>query len=157
MSLTVEALLGVKEETPLGLADADALADWLNLTPRHVKRLAQEGVIPRAGPNTFDLKASVRAYVRHRLTEKPGVADKARREKAEADLAELKAAQAAGRLLDAGEVEREWAGVLRDVRGALLALPGRLGARLPHLSAADMAMIDSELREALTALGGEDG
>ena len=53
---------------------------------------------------------------------------------AQADLAELKAAQARGSLLDAEAVEREWSDVLGTVRTGMLAVPSRAGARLPHLT-----------------------
>jgi hypothetical protein len=48
--------------------------------------------------------------------------------KAQADLAELKAAQARGSLLDAEAVEREWSDVLGTVRAGMLAVPSRAGA-----------------------------
>jgi hypothetical protein len=54
--------------------------------------------------------------------------------KAQADLAELKAAQARGPLLDAEAVERERPDVLGTVRAGMLAVPSRAGARLPHLT-----------------------
>jgi hypothetical protein len=54
----------------------------------------------------------------------------------------LKAAKMRGELLDAGEVERTWGGILRTVRAGLLAIPSRCGARIPHLSAADVLEID---------------
>ncbi|WP_065383232.1 hypothetical protein [Hyphomonas sp. ND6WE1B] len=154
MRPNIEELLG-EESDPLTV-DAPALASVLGITVRSVHRLAAESVIERKA-GRYDLRKCVRAYLAHRLDSKPGVADKARKEKANADLLELKAAQMAGKLLDAAEVEREWASVCRDLRAALLALPGRLSARLPHLGKADLAAIDSELREALTALGGDDG
>jgi hypothetical protein len=58
--------------------------------------------------------------------------------KAQADLAELKAAQAAGSLLNAEAVEREWSDVLGTVRAGMLAVPSRAGARLPHLTGHDL-------------------
>ena len=48
--------------------------------------------------------------------------------KAQADLAEVKAAQARGSLLDAEAVEREWSDVLGTVRAGMLAVPSRAGA-----------------------------
>jgi hypothetical protein len=58
--------------------------------------------------------------------------------KAQADLAELKAAQAAGSLLNAEAVELEWSDVLGTVRAGMLAVPSRAGARLPHLTGHDL-------------------
>ena len=50
----------------------------------------------------------------------------------QADLAELKAAQARGSLLDAEAVEREWSDGLGMVHAGMLAVLSRAGARLPH-------------------------
>jgi phage terminase Nu1 subunit (DNA packaging protein) len=80
---------------------------------------------------------------------------RARLASAQADLAELKAAERRGELLDAAEVERTWGGVLRTVRASLLAVPSRVGARLPHLTAADVDEIDREVRDALGEISGQ--
>jgi phage terminase Nu1 subunit (DNA packaging protein) len=74
---------------------------------------------------------------------------RARLASAQADLAELKAKALRGVLLDAAEVERTWGGVLRTIRAAMLAVPSRIGARLPHLTAVDIDAIDREVRDAL--------
>ncbi len=68
--------------------------------------------------------------------------DGGRLARAQASLAELKAARMRGKLLDAAEVERTWGGILRTIRAGLLAVPSRVGARLPHLDATDVAEID---------------
>jgi phage terminase Nu1 subunit (DNA packaging protein) len=82
---------------------------------------------------------------------------RARLASAQADLAELKAAERRGELLDAAEVERTWGGVLRTVRASMLAVPSRMiGARLPHLTAVDIDEIDREVRAALTEVAGDD-
>lgn len=62
-----------------------------------------------------------------------------------------------GELLDAAEVERTWGGVLRTVRAAMLALPSRCAARLPHLTAADVVEIDAEVCAALVELASAGG
>lgn len=49
-------------------------------------------------------------------------------------------------------VEAEWSGVLRTVRAGMLAVPSRCAARLPHLTAHEVAEIDAEVRAALTRL-----
>jgi phage terminase Nu1 subunit (DNA packaging protein) len=71
---------------------------------------------------------------------------RARLASAQADLAELKAAERRGELLDAAGVERTWGGVLRTV-------PSRVGARPPHLTAADIDEVDKEIRAVLTDVG----
>jgi phage terminase Nu1 subunit (DNA packaging protein) len=67
--------------------------------------------------------------------------------------AELANAQARGETVLASEIEAEWSGILRGVRAGILAAPSRVGARLPHLSVHDIAVVDEELRQVLTELG----
>jgi phage terminase Nu1 subunit (DNA packaging protein) len=74
---------------------------------------------------------------------------------AQATLVELKTAKLHGELLDAAEVERTWGGVLRTVRASMLAVPSRIGARLPHLTPVDIDEIDREVRAALTEISGQ--
>jgi phage terminase Nu1 subunit (DNA packaging protein) len=76
--------------------------------------------------------------------------ERGRLARAQASLAEMKAAKMRGELLDAAEVEREWGGVVRTVRAGMLAVPSRIGARLPHLDATDLDVIDREVRAVLT-------
>jgi phage terminase Nu1 subunit (DNA packaging protein) len=77
-------------------------------------------------------------------------AERARLARAQANLAEAKAALVRGRALDAEAVEKEWTGILAGVRARSLAVPSRCAARLPHLTAHDVATIDGEIRDALT-------
>jgi phage terminase Nu1 subunit (DNA packaging protein) len=77
---------------------------------------------------------------------------RARLAKAQADIAEQKAARQRGSLLDAAEVENEWSGVLRTVRAGMLAVPSRVAQRLPHLTPHDIAEIDREVRAALSEI-----
>lgn len=137
------------------LVDRYTLAAVLGVAPSTINKFAANGQLRKAAPAKFALGESVQAYVSLKAGKAPQ-GDKARREAAEADMAELKAANLAGKLLDARDVEREWSATCRDLRAAILALPGRLSARLPHLGHADLAAIDSELREALTTLGAAD-
>jgi phage terminase Nu1 subunit (DNA packaging protein) len=55
-------------------------------------------------------------------------------------------------MVRAADVEREWANVLRDVRSTMLSVPSRVGSKLAHLSAHDVAEIDSEIKAALEGL-----
>jgi phage terminase Nu1 subunit (DNA packaging protein) len=47
-------------------------------------------------------------------------------------------------------------GTLRGLRARLLAVPSRLRASLPHLSASDVALIDREIRNTLEGLAHGD-
>jgi phage terminase Nu1 subunit (DNA packaging protein) len=128
------------------------LADLLGITERHVNQLAGRDVLAKIGRGTFDTRASLRGFLDY--AKRRGNVDldaaKLRLVSEQAEKVELQNATVRGELVPAAEVEREWAGILRDVRAAMLALPPRLSSLLPHLSASDIAMIDREIRDVLT-------
>jgi phage terminase Nu1 subunit (DNA packaging protein) len=53
-------------------------------------------------------------------------------------------------------VLQEWSAMLRTIRASMLALPSRVGARLPHLSQRDLSEIDAEVRAVLTEVGRDE-
>jgi phage terminase Nu1 subunit (DNA packaging protein) len=88
----------------------------------------------------------------------PGAEDRAREARARAVLMSLKARKLSGSLVDAEQVRNTWLSAMATVRAALLAVPSRLRQVAPHLSAADIASVDEEIRSALEGLaGGGDG
>jgi terminase small subunit / prophage DNA-packing protein len=72
--------------------------------------------------------------------------------KEQAEYARLKNARLSGELVDAKTVQDQWLSCIFRLRAALLAIPPRVQPRAPHLSAADIAMLDQEIRGALEAL-----
>lgn len=84
------------------------------------------------------------------------LAEKVRLSRAQADKLEIANAAARRELLPAAAVEAEWANVLRDVRAALLALPSRIGSRLPALTPHDIGVIEREVRDVLTEMAHAD-
>ena len=60
----------------------------------------------------------------------------------------------AGKLVAEDAVRREWAGILGDVKAGMLAVSSRCASRLGHLTQADVAEIDAEIRAVLQELGG---
>lgn len=138
---------------------AATLGEWLGLTPNRVHALARDGILPRAADNRFDLRAAVRAYADHCRAGAVGrtatgelAAEKIRLARATADKMEAANAKAWGEVAPLVDVEREWAGILRDVRAALLALPSRAASRLGHLTPHDVATLDREVRAVLEEL-----
>lgn len=75
--------------------------------------------------------------------------NKNRKMAAEARLAELKVAEAEGRLVSKPEIKAAWESLLLRLRSELLAIPERFSAQLDRESC---ILIDSEIRSALTAL-----
>jgi phage terminase Nu1 subunit (DNA packaging protein) len=57
--------------------------------------------------------------------------------------------------LSISPIDAEWSGILRTVRAGMLAVPSRCAARLPHLTAHDVAEIDAEVRAVLGEVGEE--
>lgn len=109
------------------------------LSPRRVQQLAKDGVIPKAERGRFELAPAVQGYVRYlqeRAAAAPDggsvdyMAEKARKTKAEADLAEMAAAERRGALVEADMVGRAWAGIMREVQANLL---GQAPARIASL------------------------
>lgn len=77
--------------------------------------------------------------------------------RANADRRELEVQKIRGELLEADQVARQWQAVLRQVRAGMIAVVSRVRSRLPHLSSHDAGVIDREIRDALTVLGGGGG
>ena len=75
-----------------------------------------------------------------------------RKEAALAQTREIELARLQGASLDAEQTARAWEADSRRLLAALLAVPSRIRAQLPHLSAHDAAVIDRELRAALAEL-----
>jgi phage terminase Nu1 subunit (DNA packaging protein) len=82
-------------------------------------------------------------------------AARALRETFLARMARLEFLAKSGKLLPADEVETVWRNYLTDCRKRLLCVPSRCGARLSHLSRAEVSEIDFEIHAALQELAGE--
>ena len=162
----IAALVGGTPPPPVpGVVTAGELAGWLGLTPPRIGTLARDGRIPRRADGRFDLKPAVVGYI-HSLRLKSGSsalasnpelnAEKIRLARANAEKVEAANARARGELAALSDVEREWAGILRDVRAALLALPSRAAARLGHLTAHDVDTLNREVRAVLEELAADE-
>lgn len=155
-----DALLGDEPVAVLPeMTSTGALAALLGVTPRSVTELSRKGVLSPAGRGSWPVRDSVRAYCAHLREQAAGrssdtnlTAERIRVAQAQAEKLELANSAARGELVPAKQVQSTWAGVLRDVRAALLAVSSRCGARLPHLTAHDVATIDIEIRSALEAI-----
>jgi hypothetical protein len=81
----------------------------------------------------------------------------ARRETAQAELAELELAERRGQLVDAEQARADVIAAFSLVKTRLLAVPSRLGQRLPDVAADVVPVVDELIREALEELAGGDG
>ncbi|MCD1642468.1 hypothetical protein [Aurantimonas coralicida] len=145
--------------------NADTLAAWLGVSKRSIAEFAARGTVKRTARGRYALRESVQlhtAHLREVAAARGGEAaildltqERARLAREQADGHSLKNQIARGEYVDADEVARAWADVLRGVRAAMLAVPSRVRGRNPALTAADVQTIDREIRDALEALADE--
>ncbi|TRD22087.1 terminase small subunit [Palleronia caenipelagi] len=136
------------------------LCDLLDLSPAALSDLKKRGLAVHCGHDAYDLTETVRAYVLHLRGIASGwgsadqaanlTAERTRLAKEQADAQALKNAKLRDELVDAGEVERAWADILRQVRARILAVPSRLRSDLPDLDRPTLDAMDRALRDALT-------
>lgn len=141
------------------------LCNLLRLSPAALSGLVKRELAVKLGHDSYDLVETVGRYVEHLRSTASGrggeeqaltlTGERARLAKAQADAQELKNDTLRGQLVKADEVEREWADTLRGLRSQLLAVPSRVRQALGHLTAADVDMIDRELRDTLAEIGGQ--
>jgi len=136
------------------------IAAFLGIGTSRVRTLGREGVMVRVGRGRLDVQETLGNHLA-RLRDgavKAGPvtdemkAEKLRLAKQQADKIEIQNAAARGELFRSADVEREWQNVLRDVRSTVLAVPSRVGSKLAHLTAHDVAEIDREIKAALEGL-----
>ena len=140
-------------ETPMESAHVSTpeLAEWLACSLGEIKRLAAAGVLSRAGPDQFELKANVQAYARYQRERKGQgshwegrgsyATQRVRLTKLKADLAQQERDLRDGRLVEAKEVGLAWAAIVSVVRTALLGLPSYCAPRAANRSASEVAQI----------------
>jgi phage terminase Nu1 subunit (DNA packaging protein) len=167
--LNLEDLFGETETTfdlpiPAVMAEAE-LADFLGLATASVRDLARNGTAIKTGRGRYDVRQSTGRYIARlrdhaskagRPVNSDLAAEKLRLAKEQADKLELSNQAARRELLPASEVEREWSEILRHLRAAILALPSRIGQRVPALTQTDLAAIDGEIRDLLGELSNGD-
>lgn len=159
-----------KDETriakPINVSSAapchrDDLATLLLLTPRHVGKLAERGILRRHSSGRFDLVPAVQGYIQH-LRKANGFGDelgnaaehKLRLLKAKADLADMEAKKAAGEYIAVDEVERTWADIVTRFRQRTLHIAHRAAPLVAVESSATAChkTIDALIHQALTEL-----
>ncbi|WP_236045353.1 MULTISPECIES: DNA packaging protein [Pseudooceanicola] len=142
------------------------MCDLLDLSPAALHDLKKRGIAVHLAHDSYDLTATVTAYVTHLRSIAAGwgtadqaaqlTANRARLAKEQADAQAIKNAKARGELLDAADIERRWSDVLRQVRARIMAVPSRLRSDVPDLPPETIAALDRTLRTALTELGNAD-
>ena len=165
MSCDLSDLLAADPPKAMDGIHESELADLLGLTANRIRTLTRDGVIRRIGPARYDRRQAVRDYCDHLrdLANRKGLtsaeadalkAEKLRVQRETADKLALANAASRRELVPVADVRREWVTAATDLRNALLAVPGRLQARL-GLTAAQAEAADAEIRLALETLADE--
>lgn len=133
------------------------LARRLGLSTRTVGDHAAKGHLVKQG-DRYLAWASARSLIAYQAKALAGRAGdgqeaRARLAMAKAKIAELELAEREGRMADVVEMGHAVTGMIVRVRNRILYVPKRLPMALPHLTREDLAVIDRELRDALTELG----
>ncbi len=147
-------------------ASARDLASVLGVSDRVVRDLATRGLAVKTAKGRYKVFESIGLYTEHLRSIASGrggedgqldlTAERARLAKEQADERAMKNAALRRSLLDAGEVEREWTDVLRRIRSRFLTVPSRFRQRVPELDAAQIAILDREIRDILMELADDD-
>lgn len=133
--------------------DTKALATILDMTPRRVQQLANEG-LPSAGHNQWQVLPAIHWYISFLRSSQPQGTirqEKYRLERAKADKAEIEVALMRGDQLDKATVMGDNAKILSTLRIKLLGLSGRMASQLANIDqpARIKALINNEVRATL--------
>lgn len=146
---------------PREIAGPD-LAQLFGCSVRMLTTLAQRGTVIRLRTGVYDCPASVQGYIASLRSAAAGrggagietlTGERTRLASAQAEAAELKNATSRGELVLSAETERVWSEAMVALRSGLLSVPSRVRQKLPGLTAAEVAVIDAELRCTMAALG----
>ena len=144
----------------LGSFPVGVIAYCLDLTPRRVQQLADEGHFPRAGRGAYPLAEVVRAYVgllRSEIDRAPSTPDekeaKARKTTAEAGLAEIELAKARGEVAEIAVLIEAVTVEFSVVHERMVSVPGRMAGVLTPEHA---ALLEDEINEAMKELSSAD-
>lgn len=137
----------------------ETLAQLFDCDQRTIQYLAKEGIIVKAGRGRYVLAASIRNYVRHLRETAAGrtgrdqsidaVTEGALLKRSQREGQDLKNRILAGQVIKKEELFPAWARIVRSVRASVLALPGKIGFAIPHLTPHDREVIDQLVRDAL--------
>lgn len=144
------------------IVTAKVVGDWLGVSDRTISDLAIRGQAKKIGRGKYDLRETVRLYTAHLrevAAHRGGEAqildltqERARLAREQADGQELKNKQTRGDLVAREDVTRGWQDICRKIRSGMLAVTSRVRQRISTIDAAQAAIIDREIRDALEAL-----
>jgi len=137
-----------------------SLAGLLDLDMKSITKLSHAGIVVGSGVRgRFLLAPSVRNYVRHlreiaagrQGNELNAIDENARLKIAQRRNYDLKNSILEGSAIPYEAIAPAWARVVRAIRSAMLAVPGKARFRLQHLTPRDAEVINEIIRDQLTA------
>lgn len=142
---------------PTSGVDELTLAKLLDCSDRNIRDLAKRGLVVKIAPGRYDLGKSVQTYVKHLRGQAAGhrsgeddlVAERARLTRRQAEEIEMRLALKRGEAIEIDAIAPALERIVRTVQLALLATPAKAATRMPHLTRADIGVIDAIVREAL--------
>ena len=146
---------------PTGTVPGSTLAGLFDLDERTIRKLAADGIIVKGGARgQYQLGASIKAYVAHLREQAAGrlgrdeaidpATENAKLRREQRRNYELKNAILEGSAVAIDRIEPGWARIVRAVRSGMLAVPGKLAIRLPHLTPHDRQVVEETIRQQLT-------
>ena len=141
---------------------AEVIADLLDLTPRRVRQLVKEGVLPAGDKGLYEVKPMVVAYIRYLRRDSvadekaPGSVGEAelRLKQARARQAELETEELEGKLIRVEAAEKAFVDMVSVARARLLALPSKLAPQLENETSAIKCqhLVETAIHDALATL-----
>lgn len=139
------------------------LSALLGISTGRIRDFARDGMAVKSRRGRYDTRATLSRYL-DRLRESAGragrpasdeyKAEKTRQARETADKLALQNALLRKELVAVADVRREWVTVATDLRSTILAIPGRVSARM-GLSREAAVMFEEEMRMALEELPNE--
>jgi len=145
---------------------AGTIAKFLDLTPRRLRQLVAEGIIPKTDRGRYPLVGAVQGYIKYLRTRADGrtfdPADELQTHKLRlvrwrAELAQIEVERLRGELVPASKLEEVLVFLVTSVRSRLLALPRKLAVTLNPEDPQDAERrIELEVNGILEELAGDD-
>ena len=146
---------------PTGSIPASTLAGLFDVDERTIRKLAADGIVVKGSRRgEYQLGASIKAYVTHLREQAAGrlgrdeaidpAKENALLRREQRENYRLKNAILAGSAVEIDAIEPGWARVVRAVRSAMLAVPGKVRMQLPTLTNHDGQVIEEIIRQQLT-------
>lgn len=131
-------------------------AKLFDVTDRYIRKLAQDGHIPKMGNDQYPMIGTIKGYVKflqerinsnHKNPERLAE-ERTRLTKGQADKIELEVLILERELIHRSEIEQAWFDIAVSIKSKMLSLPTKLAAQLKAIS--DETMIEKIIKSHVT-------